>query len=55
MKSERMAKFVYRLEKLQWAIPIDEIKLLRRAWMKLGHYTAKARIYFGDCGVNNAP
>ena len=49
MKSERMAKFMYRLEKLQWAIPIDEIKPLRHAWLKLGAYTAKARLYFGDC------
>jgi hypothetical protein len=49
MKSENAAKLVYRFEKLQWAIPIDEIKPLRHAWLRLGYYTARVRLWFGDC------
>jgi hypothetical protein len=50
MKSEKAARFVYRLEKLQWAIPIDEIELLRRAWLRLGYQTARLRLWFEGNG-----
>jgi hypothetical protein len=50
MESEKAAKFVYRLEKLQWTIPIDEIKPLRHTWLRFGYQTARLRLWFEGNG-----